>query len=72
MRQDNFYIQRMFQGSAGSLQADEMQEEKNQIDAEIMKYGSTWESEQREEVNDERDALFGHISGFGVVSQEKA
>lgn len=28
-------------GSAGSLQADEMQEEKNQIDAEIMKYGSS-------------------------------
>lgn len=33
----------MFQESAGSLQADEMQEEKNQTDAEIMKYGSSWE-----------------------------
>lgn len=41
MCQGNFYVQRMFQVSAGSLQADEMQEEKKQIDAEIMKYGSS-------------------------------
>lgn len=45
--QGNFYIQRTFQESAGSLQADEMQEEKNQIDVEIMKYGSSWERAER-------------------------
>lgn len=30
------------------------------------------EKEQREGLNNERDALFGHILGFGVVSQEEA
>lgn len=28
------------------------------------------EKEQKEGVNNERDALLGHISGFGVISLE--
>lgn len=59
----------MFQESAGSLQADEMQE-KNQTDAEIMKYGSSWERAERR--GKWRDALFGHFSGFDVINQKEA